>query len=115
MDTPARVAQSWLRHRHDLALGIEPELCPSRCDFRAIVGVLAIVLAIAAGFGVARIKVDDSLSQLFRLIPPSSSYTSRSPAYSRQANSTYSSSSMARHCWSAPLSQNFAIWSSICN
>jgi predicted RND superfamily exporter protein len=31
---------------------------------------LAIVLAIAAGFGVARIKVDDSLSQLFRSDTP---------------------------------------------
>ena len=69
MDTPARVAQSWLRHRHDLALGIE-RIGLVSLRFPAIVGVLAIVLAIAAGFGVARIKVDNSLSQLFRSDTP---------------------------------------------
>ena len=34
------------------------------------VAFVVIALAIAAGFGVARIKVDDSLSQLFRSDPP---------------------------------------------
>ena len=65
MDIRARFAQIWLRHRHDLALGIERVGLVS-LRFPAIVGVLAIMLGIAAGFGVARIKIDDSLSQLFR-------------------------------------------------
>jgi predicted RND superfamily exporter protein len=69
MDGRARFAQIWSRRRHDLALGIERVglLSPR---FPAIVGVLAIILAIAAGFGVARIKIDDSLSQLFRSDTP---------------------------------------------
>jgi predicted RND superfamily exporter protein len=35
-----------------------------------LVGLAAFVLLIAAGFGIARIKVDDSLSQLFRSDTP---------------------------------------------
>ena len=69
MDGRARFAQIWLRRRHDLALGIERVGLLS-LRFPAIVGVLAIILAIAAGFGVARIKIDDSLSQLFRSDTP---------------------------------------------
>src|ERR1700726_2309523 len=38
--------------------------------FPLLVGLAAIVLLIAAGFGLARIKVDDSLSQLFRSDTP---------------------------------------------
>lgn len=69
MDTPARFAQIWLRRRHDLALGIERiELVSLR--FPAVVGLLAILFAIATCFGVARIKVDDSRSQLFRSDTP---------------------------------------------
>jgi predicted RND superfamily exporter protein len=69
MDRPARFAQIWLQHRHDLALGIE-RIGLLSLRFPAIIGVLAIALAIAAGFGVARIKIDDSLSQLFRADTP---------------------------------------------
>ena len=48
-----------------LALGIEKiGLFP--LHYRVIATVAAIILAIAAGFGVGRLKVDDSLSQLFR-------------------------------------------------
>jgi uncharacterized protein len=38
--------------------------------FPRLVGLVAIVLLIVAGFGLARIKVDDSLSQLFRSDTP---------------------------------------------
>jgi uncharacterized protein len=40
--------------------------------FPLLVGLAAVVLLIAAAFGIARIKVDDSLSQLFRSDTPSS-------------------------------------------
>jgi uncharacterized protein len=59
----------WSHHRDDLALGIE-RIGLLSLRFPAIVGVLAIVVAIGAGFGVARIKIDDSLSQLFRSDTP---------------------------------------------
>ena len=61
--------RSLCRHRHDLALGIE-RIGLVSLRFPVVVGVLAIVLGIAAGFGVARIKIDDSLSQLFRSDTP---------------------------------------------
>ena len=69
MDTRARLTKIWSRHRDDLALGIE-RIGLLSLRFPAIVGVLAIVVAIGAGFGVARIKIDDSLSQLFRSDTP---------------------------------------------
>jgi predicted RND superfamily exporter protein len=68
MDVRGRLAQIWL-HRHDLALGIE-RIGLLSLRFPAIVGVLAIVAGIAAAFGVARIRIDDSLSQLFRSDTP---------------------------------------------
>jgi uncharacterized protein len=50
---------------HRLALGIE-RIGLISLRFPFAVAFVAIVLAIAAGFGVTRLKVDDSLSQLFR-------------------------------------------------
>jgi uncharacterized protein len=50
---------------HGLALGIE-RLGLVSLRFPFAVAFVAVVLAIAAGFGVTRLKVDDSLSQLFR-------------------------------------------------
>ena len=67
------------RHRHDLALGIE-RIGLISLRFPAIVGVLAVVLGIAAGFGVARIRIDNSLSQLFR---------SNTPEYKLYARETH--------------------------
>lgn len=64
-----RAWRSLSRHRHDLALGIE-RIGLVSLRFPAVVGVLAILLAIAAAFGVARIRIDDSLSQLFRSDTP---------------------------------------------
>ncbi len=67
-----RLERQWrllARRRHDLALGIE-RIGLVSLRFPALVGVLAAALAIAAGFGVARIKIDDSLSQLFRSDTP---------------------------------------------
>ena len=54
---------------HALALGIE---CIGLVSLRfpLAVALVVIALAIAAGFGVARIEVDDSLSQLFRSDTP---------------------------------------------
>ena len=62
-----------LTHRkkalHTLALGIE-RIGLVSLRFPMAVALVVIALAIAAGFGVARIKVDDSLSQLFRSDKP---------------------------------------------
>jgi uncharacterized protein len=62
-----------LMHRkkalHALALGIE-RIGLVSLRFPLAVALVVIALAIAAGFGVARIKVDDSLSQLFRSDTP---------------------------------------------
>ena len=52
---------------HALALGIERI---GLVSLRFPMAVVAIALAIAAGFGVARIKVDDSLSQFMRQAEP---------------------------------------------
>jgi uncharacterized protein len=54
---------------HALALGIE-RIGLVSLRFPMAVAFVVIALAIAAGFGVARIKVDDSLSQLFRSDTP---------------------------------------------
>ena len=55
--------------RHRLALGIE-RIGLISLRFPVAIAVLLAVLAIAAGFGVERIKVDDSLSTLFRSNTP---------------------------------------------
>src|SRR4030088_1851790 len=52
-----------------IAFGLERIGLISLC-FPLLVGLAAIVLLIAAAFGIARIKVDDSLSQLFRTDTP---------------------------------------------
>jgi uncharacterized protein len=57
------------RHRNDLALGIE-RIGLVSFRFPLVVGLATILLAVAAGFGVARIKVDDSLSRLFQSDTP---------------------------------------------
>jgi uncharacterized protein len=54
---------------HALALGIE-RIGLVSLRFPMAVAFVVIALALAAGFGVARIKVDDSLSQLFRSDTP---------------------------------------------
>jgi uncharacterized protein len=62
-----------LMHRkkalHALALGIE-RIGLVSLRFPLAVALVVIALAIAAGFGATRIKVDDSLSQLFRSDTP---------------------------------------------
>ncbi|MEA2841894.1 MAG: uncharacterized protein QOF41_3224 [Methylobacteriaceae bacterium] len=52
-----------------LALGIE-RIGLISLGFPAIATVLLVILAVLGGFGVARLKVDDSLSQLFRSSTP---------------------------------------------
>jgi predicted RND superfamily exporter protein len=52
-----------------IALGIE-RIGLISLRFPRLVGLVTIVLLIVAGFGLARIKVDDSLSQLFRSDTP---------------------------------------------
>jgi predicted RND superfamily exporter protein len=55
--------------QHNIAMGVERMgLIPLR--FPVLTAVLVVVLAILAGFGVMRLKVDDSLSQLFRSDSP---------------------------------------------
>src|SRR6476620_5048509 len=68
-----------MSHRLGIDASEESAACPS-ARYRAhrpsvlavslTVALVVIALAIAAGFGVARIKVDDSLSQLFRSDTP---------------------------------------------
>jgi uncharacterized protein len=43
--------------------------------FPLIIGLAALVLLIVAAFGLARVKVDDSVSQLFRSDTPSSRHS----------------------------------------
>ena len=52
-----------------IALGLE-RIGLISLRFPLLVGLAAIVLLIAAAFGITRIKVDDSLSQLFRSETP---------------------------------------------
>src|ERR1019366_6370777 len=54
---------------HELAFGIE-RIGLASLHFPLAVAIVAVFLAIAAGFAVTRIKVDDSLSQLFRSNTP---------------------------------------------
>ncbi len=63
------LASSSVGKRHDLALGVE-RLGLISLRFPWLVAIVALALAIAAGFGVARLRVDDSLSQLFRSDTP---------------------------------------------
>jgi uncharacterized protein len=64
-DQPTNSAASDDIQSTGLAFGIEKiGLFP--LHYRLIATLVAIVLALAAGFGVDRLKVDDSLSQLFR-------------------------------------------------
>ena len=63
------LASSSVGKRHDLALGVE-RLGLISLRFPWLVAVVALALAIAAGFGLTRLKVDDSLSQLFRSNTP---------------------------------------------
>jgi predicted RND superfamily exporter protein len=52
-----------------IALGLE-RIGLISLRFPLLVGLVTIVLLVAAGFGITRIKVDDSLSQLFRTDTP---------------------------------------------
>ena len=57
------------RRPFNLALGIERfGLLPLRAPIPAL--IIFALIALAAGFGVTRLKVDDSLSQLFRSDTP---------------------------------------------
>jgi predicted RND superfamily exporter protein len=63
------LASSSVGKRHDLALSVE-RLGLISLRFPWLVALAALALAIAAGFGLMRLKVDDSLSQLFRSNTP---------------------------------------------
>jgi predicted RND superfamily exporter protein len=65
MPEPAPAAGAMPRKLHRLAFGIERiGLLSLKLPFLSL--AILVAIAIVAGFGVARIKVDDSLSQLFR-------------------------------------------------
>src|SRR4029077_136517 len=57
------------QRRHPLALGIA-RLRLVSLRFPLAGALVAVALAIAAGFGITRLKIDDSLSQLFRSETP---------------------------------------------
>ena len=59
----------WANHAGDLALGIE-RIGLVSLRYPAAIGLLATVLAIVGGFGIGRIKIDNSLSQLFHSDTP---------------------------------------------
>jgi hypothetical protein len=83
--------------RDQLALGLERiGLVPLR--FPLVTALLFLVLSVAAAFGVARIQVDDSLSQLFARSRPNSSSTRKPRAASRRPSSTCSWWSRAGRC-----------------
>jgi uncharacterized protein len=68
-DATAAPKAAGLAKRLDIALGVEHfGLIPVRAPILAM--AVVVVLAIAAVFGVQRIKIDDSLSQLFRSDTP---------------------------------------------
>jgi len=68
-DAAAAVAPEPTHKPHRLAYGIERiGLLPLRFPYASL--VILIALAVGAGFGVMRLKVDDSLSQLFRSNTP---------------------------------------------
>ena len=62
-------AQGQPRARHNIAAGIE-RIGLISLHYPKVVAILVALAAIAAVFGVARLKVDDSLSQLFRSDTP---------------------------------------------
>jgi hypothetical protein len=60
----------WLvRYRHELALGIE-RIGLISLRFPRMVGLLALALAVFSAVGVTRIRINDSLSQLFQSDTP---------------------------------------------
>src|ERR1700751_3774560 len=61
--------RAFLRHRHDLALGME-RIGLISLWFPKSVAVLALALAVTSAIGITRIRIDDSLSQLFRSNTP---------------------------------------------
>lgn len=70
------IVRAWRRcrqilrsRRGELALGIE-RIGLLSLRFPAAVACIALVLVVAAGFGIPRIRIDDSLSQLFRSNTP---------------------------------------------
>src|SRR5712671_1426324 len=67
MDTRSTQPEAGLRTgaSQSIAFGLE-RIGIISLRFPLFVGIAAIVLLIAGAFGTARIKVDDSLSQLFR-------------------------------------------------
>jgi uncharacterized protein len=70
MDEHTKADIKMRRHEpHNIALGLE-RIGLVSLRFPTLVTVIVVLLAILAGFGVARVKVDDSLSQLFRSETP---------------------------------------------
>ena len=92
------------RRLHPLAYGIERiGLIALRAPL--VGAIIFALLVVGAVFGLDRLKVDDSLSQLFRSDTPEfKQYRGRHRAAFRRANSTCSSWSRARTCSSATRS-----------
>ena len=103
------------RKLHPLAYGIERMGLVS-LRFPYVVAVVLVVAAILAAFGVERIQVDDSLSQLFRSNTPEfKQYEDVTQALSLRASSMFSSLSKARPFCRAIRSASYAISSPICS
>ena len=92
------LASSSVGKRHDLALGVE-RLGLISLRFPWLVAIVALGLAIAAVFGIERIKVDDLLSQLFRSNTKEfQAIRGGDASASRRTSSTCWSWSRARRC-----------------
>lgn len=66
---PRRCSRMLRKRRGELALGIE-RIGLLSLRFPVFVACIATALVVAAGFGIPRIRIDDSLSQLFRSDTP---------------------------------------------
>ena len=78
--------------------------------------IILLALIVGAVFGIYRIKIDDSLSQLFRSNTPGIPAIRRGDQeVSRPRNSTSWSWSKARSCWRATTSRSCATSSPTCN
>jgi hypothetical protein len=110
--TLQRCRQALRDRRGDLALGIE-RIGFLSLKFPVVVSCVVAVLTVAAAFGVPRIRIDDSLSQLFRSDTPE--FKQYQLEAHRFPSSAFDVLSMENRCCNDIRSAGCEIWSPICN